>query len=316
VEEGLSAVALEGRTQWLEYKSEVDRLEVLLIDESLKLWKGSAAMGALRPAGISAHSYLGLLRKALRCPSGGAGYFQYSVVYGAKESKQCRLTVNFKLGSNDDPAAGDIWLRGVDMALRLCSDSRAVLTEFLSRQAQASSRAQEQRQELRAVEEERERYRRAAEKAAGERVATESGLLQSFLKILNEKKRRLCELQDDVNRLTAELRAKESALAAASRCPPAKAPPPKPSPAPPQPTPQPAAVSASGPESYPDFARLAPPPPEREEEGEEWGFSSAGSGCSEGSLKRGSSPPPGPPAQRRRVAEEINTQELLFPDFD
>eukprot|EP00756_Hemistasia_phaeocysticola_P033680 Hpha_TRINITY_DN16476_c6_g1::TRINITY_DN16476_c6_g1_i3::g.160587::m.160587/K10886/XRCC4; DNA-repair protein XRCC4 len=326
MEEGLSRVELEGRTHWIEYKSEVERLEVLLIDDSLKLWKGSAPMGALRPAGISAHSYLGLLRKALRCPAGAAGHFQYTVSFGAKgglDPKQCRLTINFKLGANtEDAAAGDIWLRGVDLGLRQCSDSRAVLTEFLSRQARASLRAQEQRQELRAVEEERERFRRAAEKAASERVAAEGGLLQGFIKILNEKKRRLNELQEQVNQLAAEVRVKESALAAAARAPPKPPPPPQQHTATPTPPRAAQVPSSSGgiPESYPDFARLAtaalaPGLVEDADDGD-IGFSSAASESSQASRKRGSSPPPAPPAARRRIADDVNTQELLFPDFD
>eukprot|EP01065_Artemidia_motanka_P035312 TRINITY_DN43231_c0_g1_i1.p1 TRINITY_DN43231_c0_g1~~TRINITY_DN43231_c0_g1_i1.p1 ORF type:complete len:398 (+),score=126.04 TRINITY_DN43231_c0_g1_i1:48-1196(+) len=217
LEAGLSELEVDGRRWWVDYRSDADRLDVVLVDDTLQLWRGHASTATLRPPGISAASYVGLLRKALRGQS-PAGHFNYSITCsGQGAARQCRLGVGFKLGtpasgtvsSAEVPAppadaTGDIWLRGVDLVLKAAADSRALLFDFLSRQALAAAAALDQKQELRVVEEERESYRRAAEKAAAERAAAESTLLQSFVRVLNEKKRRLQELQAEVERLNAE----------------------------------------------------------------------------------------------------------------
>eukprot|EP01062_Namystynia_karyoxenos_P063412 TRINITY_DN56216_c0_g1_i1.p1 TRINITY_DN56216_c0_g1~~TRINITY_DN56216_c0_g1_i1.p1 ORF type:complete len:396 (+),score=126.02 TRINITY_DN56216_c0_g1_i1:84-1271(+) len=272
-EEGLSELTVDGRPYWVDYCSEHDHLRVLLIDEDLQLWRGHAAMSTLRPAGLSAHSYLGLLRKALRGQAQGE-HFHYSLAAGQTgQQRHVRLSVNFKLGlphsgggsasaeqgsappppSSAPPggAAGDIWLKGVDLTLFNAGDSKTLLGEFLRKQARAAAVARGQQQELRELEEERDRYKHCAERAAAERAVAEEGLLQAFLRVLNEKKRRLLELEQECERLRRD----------SQRSGPVSAPPPQqpPSPAAASPGAQ-RAGHAQGPAMQSPAAAAGPPP--------------------------------------------------------
>eukprot|EP01060_Flectonema_neradi_P021536 TRINITY_DN2924_c1_g1_i1.p1 TRINITY_DN2924_c1_g1~~TRINITY_DN2924_c1_g1_i1.p1 ORF type:complete len:348 (+),score=63.93 TRINITY_DN2924_c1_g1_i1:42-1085(+) len=198
-----SEFVVEGATYFIEFKIDWERIDVMLVvGEDLSCYFVSNTLSGMRPSGFKLHSYRELLKKALSKQDIEETNYAYEIKKG---KRTVDFAIRFKMKSGASKDGGkEIFLTGASLSLNKVPDRISTIAEYIRRQAITSGLLSAMKQENKNLESERNKYRNLAETAETARLASEQGLLQSCVKVVNEKKIKLRSLMSEAEVLENE----------------------------------------------------------------------------------------------------------------
>ena len=198
-----SEFVVEGATYFLEFKIDWERIDMMIVvGEDLSCYFVSNTLSGMRPSGFKLHSYRELLKKALGTQDNEEKNYAYEIKKG---KRTVDFAIRFKMKSGASKDGGkEIFLTGASLSLTKVPDRISTIAEYIRRQAITSGLLSNLKQENKNLDSERNKYRHLAETAETARLASEQSLLQSCVKVVNEKKIKLKSLISEAETLETE----------------------------------------------------------------------------------------------------------------